>query len=532
MTAPDLLYGGVLAAYLLVLAYVTVYCLMQLHLLSSYLRDRRAPSPSPAAPARWPTVTVQLPLYNERYVATRIIDAVCGFDYPTDRLQVQVLDDSTDDTVDIVAHCVMRWRAAGIDIEHVRRERRHGFKAGALADAMSAVTGEFIAIFDADFVPAPDFLKTSIPHFDAPEVGVVQSRWEHLNEDYSIITRLQALQLNVHFTVEQRGRRAAGLFAQFNGTAGVWRRACIEDAGGWRALTLTEDLDLSVRAQLRDWQIRYLEDNRAPAELPMEMSAFKSQQHRWMKGGAECSRILLPQVWRSRKLTLTEKLHSSAHLLGSSIFVFVFLIGVLSLPTALAVIHFDLHPALFSVFLSATLAVGAVYWVANVQSSWREESTGESTWRFLVLFPAFLSLSMGLSLHNGIAVLQGFWGKRSEFVRTPKFALDGSGAQALDRIAANVYRGRRWSWITVGEGVLALTFAAATVIGILTGYTFFSLFHAMLAVGYGTIFGFTVRHASLRPKPGAAAAAPPAVSKHSCERLAAASRRPPVGADV
>ena len=532
MTAPDLLYGGVLVAYLLVLAYVTVYCLMQLHLLGSYLRDRRDPSPPPPAPTRWPRVTVQLPLYNERYVATRVIDAVCAFDYPPDRLQVQVLDDSTDETVDIVAHCVMRWRAAGLDIEHVRRSERHGYKAGALADAMDAVTGEFVAIFDADFVPAPDFLKASIPHFDAPEVGVVQSRWEHLNEDYSLITRLQALQLNVHFTVEQRGRRAAGLFAQFNGTAGVWRRACIEDAGGWRALTLTEDLDLSVRAQLRDWKIRYLEHNRAPAELPMEMSAFKSQQHRWMKGGAECSRVLLPQVWRSDRLTLTEKLHSSAHLLGSTIFVFVFLIGVLSLPTALAVVHFDLSPALFSVFLSATLAVGAVYWVANVRSSWREESTGESTWRFLVLFPAFLSLSMGLSLHNGLAVLQGFRGKRSAFVRTPKFAVDDAGAEALDRIATNVYRRRRWSWITVGEGALALVFAAATVVGLVSGYTFFTLFHAMLALGYGTIFGYTVRHASLRARPGAAVAPAVAPSVHGCERTASAPRRRSVGADV
>ena len=200
MTATDLLLGGVLAAYLLVLAYVTVYCLLQLHLLTSYLRDRREPVPSPPEPASWPRVTVQLPLYNERYVATRVIDAVCGFDYPPDRLQVQVLDDSTDDTVAIVAHCVMQWRAAGIDIVHVRRERRHGFKAGALADAMSTATGEFIAIFDADFVPAPDFLRASIPYFHASEVGVVQSRWEHLNEDYSLITRLQALQLNVDAT--------------------------------------------------------------------------------------------------------------------------------------------------------------------------------------------------------------------------------------------------------------------------------------------------------------------------------------------
>ena len=530
MTGTDLLYGGVLVAYLLVLAYVTVYCLMQLHLLSAYLRDRRAPAPTPEPPTRWPRVTVQLPLYNERYVATRIIDAVCEFDYPRQCLQIQVLDDSTDDTVDIVAHCVARYRAEGFDIEHVRRQRRHGFKAGALADAMAEVTGEYVAIFDADFVPAPDFLSRSIPHFDAPDVGIVQSRWEHLNEDYSLITRLQALQLNVHFTVEQRGRRAAGLFAQFNGTAGVWRKSCIEDAGGWRALTLTEDLDLSVRAQLRGWRIRYLEDNLAPAELPMEMNAFKSQQHRWMKGGAECSRILLPQVWRAASLTLAEKVHSTAHLLGSSIFVFVFLIGVLSLPTAGAVVHFGLPPALFSVFLSATLAVGAVYWVGNVRASWREAARGESVWRFVVLFPLFLCLSMGLSLHNGIAVLQGFWGKRSEFVRTPKFAV--SGAQSMQKVANNVYRGSRLSWITVGEGVLALAFATALIVGLTSGYTFFTLFHAMLAVGYGTIFGYTLRHSTLRAKRMATTEELLPESVHGCGARAEAARRASVEVDA
>ncbi len=496
----DYVYGATLAAYLVVLAYVTVYCLLQLHLLVNYLRSRRdgeAPAPEPG---EWPRVTVQLPLYNERYVATRVIEAVAAFDYPRDRLQVQVLDDSTDDTVVIVADSVAHLRDRGLDVTHVRRDQRAGYKAGALSDAMAAATGEFVAIFDADFVPAPDFLKASVPYFDDGRVGVVQSRWEHLNEDYSVITQMQALQLNVHFTVEQRGRLAAGLFAQFNGTAGVWRRTCIEDAGGWRALTLTEDLDLSVRAQLRGWKIRYLEHNLAPAELPVDMNALKSQQHRWMKGGAECSRLLLPQVWHSERLTLTQKLHSSAHLLGSSIFLFVWLIGVLSIPTMLAVIHFGIHPALFTVFLVATLAVGAVYFVANVQSSWQRFQRGEAVWRFLVLFPLFLSLSMGLSLHNGLAVLQGLWGRRSEFVRTPKFALgDGDGGSRA-ALARNVYRGRELSWITVSEGILALAFAAATAYGVTTGHSFFALFHAMLALGYGTVFTLTLRHTLFAPR--------------------------------
>ena len=510
MSAYDLLYGAALGAYLLALGYVTVYCLLQLHLLWAYLRREGTPAPAgvhAGAPARrLPAVTVQLPLYNERYVAERVIDAVCAFDYPRDRLQVQVLDDSDDDTVGVVAARVALWRARGVDIAQVRRPERHGYKAGALADAMPLVKGEFVAIFDADFVPARDFLRRSVPHFADARTGVVQSRWEHLNEDHSVITRLQALQLNVHFTVEQSGRRAADLFAQFNGTAGVWRRACIDDAGGWRADTLTEDLDLSIRAQLRGWTVRYLEDNRAPAELPVEMNAFKSQQHRWMKGGAETARKLLPSLWRDARLTLAKKLHITSHLLASSIFLFVFLIGVLSVPTAFAVAHFALPGHLFGGFLVATLAVGAVYYVANVHASWRRVSTYRALLRFAVLFPLFLCLSMGLSLHNTVAVLQGFRGKKSPFVRTPKFAL-GLG----NSVAANAYRARKLKWTTLGEGALALLFVAAVAWGLHTGNTFFTAFHAMLAVGYASIFVITLRH-TYAPHTAAAPPSPPASS--------------------
>ena len=517
----DYIYALILGAYVLVLAYVTVYCLLQLHLLAAYLRSHRKPlseerlaAPTKHAPAfdagECPLVTVQVPLYNELYVATRIIDAVAAFDYPADRLQIQVLDDSDDATVEIVAARVAAWRERGIDLTQVRRAQRQGFKAGALADGLQTATGEFIAIFDADFVPQPDFLRRSIPPFAAPDIGVVQSRWQHLNEEYSLITQLQALQLNVHFTVEQAGRRAAGLFAQFNGTAGVWRRSCIEDADGWRALTLTEDLDLSMRAQLRGWQIAYLEDNPAPAELPAEMNAFKSQQHRWMKGGAECARILLPQVWRCERLSWIEKFHTTAHLLASFIFVFVFLIGVLSLPAMAAVIHFDLPPAMFSIFLSATLAVGAVYYVGNVRASWTQLEPAQGFARFIMMFPLFLSLSMGLSLHNGWAVLEGLWGKRSDFVRTPKFAIPGTdAATARSVVEANVYRGRKLSLITWIEGLLALVFAVATVWGFWSGNDFFVIFHLMLTVGYGSIFGITLAHRGLRQtRPQAVSAAP------------------------
>ena len=503
MTLPDLAYGTALATYLAALTYVTAYCLLQLRLLVAYLRRRRPAAPALAPGAEAPRVTVQLPIYNERYVAERVVDAACRLRYPRERLQIQVLDDSTDDTAALVAERVRRWRRSGVDIAHVRRPARRGYKAGALRDAMATATGEFVAIFDADFVPAADFLAVSVPHFADARVGVVQSRWEHLNEGYSLITRLQALQLNVHFTVEQAGRRAAGLFAQFNGTAGVWRRACIDDAGGWRALTLTEDLDLSIRAQLRGWRIAYLEHNLAPAELPAEMNAFKSQQHRWMKGGAECARVLLGRVWRAPRLSLAERLHTTAHLLASAIFVFVCAIGVLSVPAMLAVVHFGLDPTWFSGFLTATVAVAAVYFVANVQASWRDVPTWRAVLRFCGLFPAFLSLSMGLSLHNGAAVLEGFRGRRSAFVRTPKFAV-GAG----NVVAANAYRRRDVHWTTYGEGVLALAFAAAVAWALATGHTFFALFHVMLAVGYGAICAYTLRD-SLAPRQAPAEVAPP-----------------------
>lgn len=247
-------------------------------------RKRKSSIQHPPLSFEFPLVTVQLPIYNELYVVERLIDAVCLFEYPKNRLEIQVLDDSTDETVSIIAQKVRLYKAQGFDIQHIRRSSRDGFKAGALAYGLTAAKGEFIAIFDADFIPHPDFLTTTIPHFENATVGVVQTRWVHLNESYSLITQLQAFGLDGHFIVEQGGRNAAGHFINFNGTAGVWRKSCILDAGGWSAQTLTEDLDLSYRAQLRGWQFVYLENVETPAELPATMPALKSQQYRWMKG--------------------------------------------------------------------------------------------------------------------------------------------------------------------------------------------------------------------------------------------------------
>ncbi|MBK9735611.1 MAG: glycosyltransferase [Saprospiraceae bacterium] len=245
-------------------------------------------------------VTIQLPVYNEKYVIERLIDNIIKLDYPKDRMEIHILDDSTDETKTIVQKKVSYYKKSGYNIDYFNRHERTGFKAGALKDGMKMAKGEFIAIFDADFLPRPNFLRLTLPSFDDPKIGVVQTRWEHINQSYSLLTELQAFQLNVHFTVEQKGRYQAGYMLQFNGTAGIWRSSCIIDAGGWEADTLTEDLDLSYRAQMKGWHIKYLEHVTAPAELPAEINGLKSQQFRWMKGGAETAKKMLPRVWDSK----------------------------------------------------------------------------------------------------------------------------------------------------------------------------------------------------------------------------------------
>ncbi|MCB0616609.1 MAG: glycosyltransferase family 2 protein, partial [Phaeodactylibacter sp.] len=445
----------------------------------------------------YPFVTIQLPIFNEMYVVERLIDNIARFDYPRNRFEIHVLDDSTDETIEIVRLKVEEYKAKGLLIEQIRREKRQGFKAGALRDGMKYANGEFLAIFDADFMPNPDFLKKTIPFFEDDNVGVVQTRWEHINQDYSLLTKLQALQLNVHFTVEQVGRMAGDFMLQFNGTAGVWRRETIDDAGGWEADTLTEDFDLSIRAQLKGWKIKYLEEVGSPAELPAEMNAFKSQQFRWMKGGAETARKMLPTVWRSPNLSLRQKVHATSHLLASTIFVFVFLTGIFSVPLLFSLgelIELGFSKNFFAYFLAGLLSIIAVYYAANVQAPTHHKSFGKALWSFLVLFPAFLALSMGLALHNTVAVVQGYMGKKSPFVRTPKFNIQS----IKDNFMKRNYLNRKLSWTTIFEGLLALYFLGALVGGLMIQNTTFIMFHLMLALGYGAIFFYTVRHLSLR----------------------------------
>lgn len=507
----------ILGVYTFALIYITFYCLLQFQLLYAYKKfwwsNSSVSTPSPVkqmngAPAlvaaggddfgaeedyEWPVVTVQLPIYNELYVIARLIDRICEFDYPKDKLEIHILDDSTDETVEIVAEKVAEYKAQGFNIEQIQRKDRVGFKAGALKAGMEVATGEFMAIFDADFMPRIDFLKQTIPHFQNKKIGVVQTRWEHINQEYSIITRLQALQLNVHFTVEQMGRKAGNYLLQFNGTAGVWRRQTIDDAGGWEADTLTEDLDLSIRAQLKNWEIFYLEKFGSPAELPAEMNGLKSQQFRWMKGGAETAKKMLPTVWKST-LSFGKKVQATSHLLGSTVFIFVFLVGLSSVPLVFLMDYVQFNANAFAWFLSGLLSIILIYFVGNVQSDISGKSKLRLFLEFLFLFPLFLALSMGLALHNSIAVLQGYIGKKSPFVRTPKYAIN----TIKDSFQKEKYRSFKLEWTTIGEGILTLYFLGGFIGGIyFQNYTFL-FFHALLTIGYGTIFYYTVKHLSLK----------------------------------
>jgi cellulose synthase/poly-beta-1,6-N-acetylglucosamine synthase-like glycosyltransferase len=352
---------------------------------------------------------------------------------------------------------------------------------------LESCTGEFIAIFDADFVPRNDFLKKTIPCFRDQRIGAVQTRWEHINRNYSVLTRLQALALDLHFSVEQRGRNTAACFINFNGTAGVWRKQAITDAGGWRDLTLTEDLDLSYRAQLRGWTFRYLEDVGSPAELPVEINALKSQQYRWNKGGAETARLMLPQVMRG-KLPLGVKLHATAHLLNSSVYLFVLLSTILSVPFLFA------QTALPGVNLTAAygflVALGLLTF-AYVTSFYSRNRPGP----YVLEYPAFLSLSLGLSLHNSIAVLRGFLGRRSAFVRTPKFNVGRKQSWRNNRYLSRQIKPMTWL-----EGLMTMYLGAGVILGLRMGYYGMLPFHIMATIGFGLIFYYSIRHSLLAPK--------------------------------
>ena len=386
-----------------------------------------------------PKVTVQLPLFNEMYVAERLLDAMAALDYPKDKLEIQVLDDSTDETTDIVARKVAALRQQGFDVYHIYRSNRIGFKAGALQEGLPQATGEFIAIFDADFVPHPDLLQKTIHYFSDPNVGMIQTRWGHLNEQYSLLTRIQSMFLDGHFLIEQTARSRSGRFFNFNGTAGIWRRSCIEDSGGWSHDTLAEDLDLSYRAQMKGWKFLFMPEIVTPAELPVEMNAFKSQQHRWAKGSVQACKKLLPALWHT-DLPLKVKIEGTVHLTSN--------FGHLMLLVLCLVFHASASAGttqasggnpwtkLFLVdvplFIAASLSISAFYFCAQkeLHAQW---------WKRILYIPILMAVGIGLSVNNARAVLEAIFNHKSEFVRTPKFGVRVRG----DSWTGNKYRALR-----------------------------------------------------------------------------------------
>jgi cellulose synthase/poly-beta-1,6-N-acetylglucosamine synthase-like glycosyltransferase len=403
--------------YLAVLFGLSAYGIHRYVIIYLFLKNRKRVSVPVGRFEQLPKVTVQLPIFNEIYVVERLLKSVSALDYPRDLLQIQVLDDSTDNTRDVTSSCVEELRSRGFDVELIHRNNRVGFKAGALATGLKSAH-EFVCILDADFVPPPDLLRRTVDFFTDPKVGMIQTRWGHLNRTYSMLTRVQAMFLDGHLLLEQTARSRSGRFFNFNGTAGLWRRSCIEEAGGWQHDTLTEDLDLSYRAQLAGWKFVFLPDVVTPAELPVDMNGFKSQQHRWTKGSIQTCKKLLPTIWRS-ELPLLIKLEATGHLMSNFAYLLLACLCVL------------LHPATggptgwvrtflidIPIFLTASLSVAVFYICAQRELNPR-------TWmKEILLLPCLLALGVGLSLNNARAVLEAMFNHQSDFARTPKYGIE------------------------------------------------------------------------------------------------------------
>ena len=482
----------IICVYSIALILIFMYALAQLNLLFNYIKSQKTSKNSPefdfSNADEIPYVTIQLPVFNEIYVMDRLLKNIVLLDYPKDKLEIQVLDDSTDESVESTAILIETLQEKGFDIQHIQRTNCEGFKAGALKEGLVNAKGEYIAIFDADFLPQTDWLKRTIPFFKDEAVGVVQTRWGHINRNYSVLTRIQAFALDAHFTLEQVGRNSKGHFINFNGTAGVWRKTCIIDAGNWEGDTLTEDLDLSYRAQLKDWKFKYLEDVETPAELPVAISAARSQQFRWNKGGAENFQKMMWRVLKSKNISAKTKLHSLLHLLNSTMFLNILIVGILSIPMLYIkneYTHLKMYFYVMSFFVVSTLIFFICYWFMYKKS---HGSSLKSFVQYVVLFFTFFSIAMGFSLHNSIAVLEGHFGKRSDFVRTPKFNINA----LTDTWKTNKYLKKNISANVIFEGILMLYFGfgmySAFIVGDQGGDFGLFPFHLMLFLGFGFVF--------------------------------------------
>jgi len=446
---------AIMLPYFAVLVVLAAYGGHRYWLVYNFFKHRHVEPGPPPEVTEWPKVTIQLPIFNERYVVDRLVDAVMRLDYPREMLEIQVLDDSTDETIPAARACVDRYQALGFNIHYLHRDNREGFKAGALAEGLKTATGELIAIFDADFQPQADFLRRTIPYFQNARIGMVQARWTYMNRHYSPLSEVEAILLDGHFVMEHGGRYREGSFFNFNGTAGVWRRAAIEDAGGWEHDTLTEDTDLSYRAQLRGWKFLYLMNLECPSELPVDMNSFKSQQARWAKGLTQVARKSLPRILRA-PIPLHIKAEAFFHLTANISYPLMMLLSTLLLPAMivrfyqgwLQVLAIDLP-----LFLASTCSISSFYLMSQRElypKSWK---------RSILYMPFVMALGIGIGVRNSIAVIEALLGIQSEFVRTPKYRIEG---HQRENWISKAYR-RRSGWMPWLEVALGLYFALAVV---------------------------------------------------------------------
>lgn len=458
---------------------------------------RAAASPGPGASASaattaaaLPPVTIQLPLYNEKYVARRLIDAVCKIDYPKSLLQIQVLDDSDDDTVDLIGSIVSEYRLKGFDIVHLRRTDRSGYKAGALKEGMKSATGEYIAIFDADFIPPSNFLRHLLRHFDDPKMGFVQCKWGHINENYSTMTQAEAVSLDIHFMVEQRAKSLSHIFLNFNGTAGIWRKKCIDDAGGWHTTTLVEDMDLSYRAQMRGWKCMFLDDFVVNAELPVQINAAKRQQFRWAKGSIQVALKLMADVMLHRKVPLDSKVQSFIHMTRHVVNP-LFLAQFLIFPMLLAM-EYDLYQGPWAplAVLASYVALGPGGYLVVINKVWKDKWRGKAgQFLYLNFFAA------GLTVNNSVAVFDALFGRKNEFLRTPKFGITGRGQE---------WRNKEYVLPFTKTTLLEIFFAIYGVIGIFiaifSNNALYSPLIAIPTIGFVYVAYLSIAHSQFGKK--------------------------------
>ncbi len=469
---------ALLIPYFIVLVILAAYGGHRYWLVYLYYKHKANKTTEPAAHFQFdglPRVTVQLPIFNEQYVVDRLLDAVCRLDYPREKLDIQLLDDSTDETVEVARILVERYAALGNPVVYLHRNNREGFKAGALAEGLKAAKGEFVAIFDADFVPPPDFLLNCIHHFTDPKVGMVQTRWTHINRNYSVLTQVEAILLDGHFVLEHSGRSRSGVFFNFNGTAGKWRRSAIDEAGGWEHDTLTEDTDLSYRAQLKGWKFVYLQDVECPAELPVEMTAFKTQQARWAKGLIQVSKKILPQVLKS-DVSRHQKIEAVYHLTANISYPLMIVLSVLLMPAMIIRFYQGWFQMLYidlPLFMASTFSISSFYLVSQ------KELFPKSWLRSLLYLPLLMSLGIGLTITNTIAVLEALVGKQTAFARTPKYRVESK----KDRVGAKKYR-KRLGWVPWIELLIGTYFALAIFYAIDNENYFTVPFLVLFVLGY------------------------------------------------